>query len=569
MLTVTSATDDYLAWRTAISTPDGYFSDSSNPDPQFILTLDDVYELDSLVVWGHHNVNEATNFTLELSTDRGATWTSVSIVFTSRFLGVPHGQTGQANAERLNLSFTGSHLANRVRLTVWGNAKSRGLGSGAGGDRVGLNEVRFIGRDATSKAPLNLTATAIGPKRIDLAWVKPPAIPYSSITSYKVERATSGTGPWTVLSNSHTFGRIYRDEDKGDQDEPHPMTANTTYHYRVSARVIGDKGWPYPLRLPMADGSLGTEDAPLQIDTLMDATTTVGPSSTASATTKAAGAAGVVPQLPPNPVVIDQDAERDVITYLGSAGEHPDTMAVVEWASPKFSWVPFTSGSGEKYIQWRVQTQRSAEFRVKMRGGWASGGSNATLALSVNGTERLTATWETWQSYKHLGNVTLPAGVNTLTLERKSGGYPTVFALELMEQADYSGYLARVEQARASTRNFGGYRVGFFFQYGAWGFPRTGSWADKKSVDDQARDFDVDAFVDRMQQVGAGVRGLVDQLVDVSDECADYIGGRDSGPRWRHLGARPDRGRCPGAEGGGDRVLPVLPHGSGRSSSLR
>ena len=120
--------------------------DPSTPTPQFELDLGNKYGLSGLVVWGdpRENRNEATDFTLEFSTDGGQSWGNSVQVSTGRLL-------GSASAK---LDLPGGFVeANRVRLTVTGNAASKGYAPGKpGGDRVVVGELRFVGRLLPSDA---------------------------------------------------------------------------------------------------------------------------------------------------------------------------------------------------------------------------------------------------------------------------------------------------------------------------------------------------------------------------------------------------------------------------------
>jgi hypothetical protein len=105
--------------------------------PTFGMTLDQSYGLTDFVYWGYHfnspGANEGREFLLEFSTDGGATYPNSTTVSTplntlavSQSLTLPLGTTFNANA---------------VRMTITDNH----FDGPAGGDRVGMGEVRFIG----------------------------------------------------------------------------------------------------------------------------------------------------------------------------------------------------------------------------------------------------------------------------------------------------------------------------------------------------------------------------------------------------------------------------------------
>ena len=159
--TVTHSSGSTSAWVTQTDGNPDYFGDSRNfPDPQFTLTLDGPYSLSELVIWGYGgSTNEASDFTVAFSTDGGSSYSAATeTVQTSGLVGNDHAR----------LSFGMAHEANFVRLTITNNAKGRGF-PGAGGDRVGLGEVRFVGSAVASNAPPGITllrvdfdATALG-----------------------------------------------------------------------------------------------------------------------------------------------------------------------------------------------------------------------------------------------------------------------------------------------------------------------------------------------------------------------------------------------------------------------
>ena len=133
-------------WLTFTQGSPSYFADSRNrPDPQFTLTLDGLYSLSALVVWGlsTNHGNEASNFRVEFSSDGGVTYSSAT-----ETLGLDRRTDGTA----VRLSFGDEREANFVRLTITNNAKGRGF-PGAGGDRVALGEIRFAGSAVASNAP--------------------------------------------------------------------------------------------------------------------------------------------------------------------------------------------------------------------------------------------------------------------------------------------------------------------------------------------------------------------------------------------------------------------------------
>jgi hypothetical protein len=123
------------AWVTNAFFPEYY---SGGVPPVMTFDLGGLYKVSDLVVWGYHfgspNNNEAKTFDVEFSTD-GANFGGL--------VTVNHARTA-ANQETLPLG--GDTLASHVRLTITDNHYQ--TPGAAGGDRVGLGEVKFIGSNA-------------------------------------------------------------------------------------------------------------------------------------------------------------------------------------------------------------------------------------------------------------------------------------------------------------------------------------------------------------------------------------------------------------------------------------
>ena len=131
------------AWAT--TAPRGvrdYFA-GRTPDPVLTFVLPEVYQITHLVVWGFYytspNNSEASAFTLEFSSNGGATWSGLE--------NVTHQQTAQeSEAIPLRRRFQ----ANAVRITITDNHyASRGIG----GERVGLGEIKFIAEPPAGPDP--------------------------------------------------------------------------------------------------------------------------------------------------------------------------------------------------------------------------------------------------------------------------------------------------------------------------------------------------------------------------------------------------------------------------------
>ncbi|MCW1924326.1 discoidin domain-containing protein [Luteolibacter arcticus] len=125
------------AWATVDIAPGGgdYFADGGAA-PTFTIDLGSIFSVDAFVIWGYHfggnSGNHPKTFDLEFSDNGGSSY------YTSLTgLTVPNG--GAANAAD-TIAFNPTS-ANFVRLTITDNY----FGTHAGGDRVGIAEIRFLG----------------------------------------------------------------------------------------------------------------------------------------------------------------------------------------------------------------------------------------------------------------------------------------------------------------------------------------------------------------------------------------------------------------------------------------
>ena len=137
-------------WLTNTTGSINYF-DAGSIEPQFKLSLDGSYHLTALVVWGVGSNDEASDFTVEFSTDVGTTYSSrMETVATSHHLGTASAALAFA---------PGGRRANTVRLTVTDNAGGRNFAGGGVGTQVALGEIRFLGRANTAPAFANASET--------------------------------------------------------------------------------------------------------------------------------------------------------------------------------------------------------------------------------------------------------------------------------------------------------------------------------------------------------------------------------------------------------------------------
>lgn len=135
-----AAADPGVAWVT--TDPGGYPSDffASGGLPQvFVMDLGGLFSVESIVVWGYHfgsaNGNSARGLNLEFSTNGGASWSSLLsglVVNTNNTL----GGIGEASFAPVSANF--------IRASFNDNYFDPG-NPGAGGDRLGISEIRFTG----------------------------------------------------------------------------------------------------------------------------------------------------------------------------------------------------------------------------------------------------------------------------------------------------------------------------------------------------------------------------------------------------------------------------------------
>jgi hypothetical protein len=106
-----------------------------------------------------------------------------------------------------------------------------------------------------------------------------------------------------------------------------------------------------------------------------------------------------------------------------------------------------------------------------------------------------------WQSLV-MGQISVPAGTSNLAFTRSTtaASATNIKSIELVPANSVTAYNNSVTNAKADGQwmSNGGY--GLFFQYGAWGYPKTGS---AKTPAAQACDFDTSKFVTMVKATGA------------------------------------------------------------------
>ncbi len=208
-------------------------------------------------------------------------------------------------------------------------------------------------------------------------------------------------------------------------------------------------------------------------------------------------------QSPPGPIIIDQSAKKEVITYLPAGGaERSDTLEVradpASEQSPKYYWMNGWDTTDE-YLSWTVQTQTASDYQLT---SLLSAKKGETFRVWVDGVVQLdwTASATGWLR-ENVGTISLPAGTHKITIRRTSAnGSVSVKTFELLETVDIPAYNERAKKVRTNPNEFRDNDYGIMFQFGPWGYPQTG---DKKSIDQSAADFDVDAHVEMIKSMNA------------------------------------------------------------------
>ncbi|GIG63561.1 hypothetical protein Lfu02_79330 [Longispora fulva] len=225
---------------------------------------------------------------------------------------------------------------------------------------------------------------------------------------------------------------------------------------------------------------------------------------TVAAATPAA-ADTIIPQAGPNPVVITPGTGSD------------DVVALPASAAERTSAITNTGGQGDiaknfhvqhflttaDYLAWTVSVPAAASYRFAVLLN-ASSGQQFTLTVRGTATSVSFTSSGGWLKID-AGTLALPAGSSTVELRRAGSpsGDTQVKSVELIRDSDYAAYQQRVATGRAAAdltwlRQA---KYGLMFQYGSWGFPAGGGPA--KTLEQQANDFNVPAFVNTVKQTGA------------------------------------------------------------------
>jgi hypothetical protein len=199
------------------------------------------------------------------------------------------------------------------------------------------------------------------------------------------------------------------------------------------------------------------------------------------------------------PVKLSSTSIVPAILTAGSA-DKPSTLTWMIGQPDAYFWINNFDSSSD-YLSWQVRSDAATKFDVTALLSTTSE-TPFTLTNSRNGkTVSAISNAFGWDRLS-LGAIAVPKGVSTLTLRRTTSttDETDVKSIELIPAGRQSKYDADVAKAKANSQWLTDAGYGLFFQYGAWGYPKTGP---AKSLDDQACDFDVSKFVRMVQSTGA------------------------------------------------------------------
>lgn len=178
-----AAPDSSNAWVTTDSSPDYFLF---LPNPVLTCALGSTHFVSELVLWGDDgSPNEAKSFTVTFSIDGTRFSNAINLTSPARLGGFP-----------TRLPFPGgARVASHVRVTVTDNYYSFFPPRTAGGDRVGLGEIRFAGQSYGSVIVDNLANSTDGEDFLDPANGAPNKVAAHAFT----------TGPAPLVLESITL----------------------------------------------------------------------------------------------------------------------------------------------------------------------------------------------------------------------------------------------------------------------------------------------------------------------------------------------------------------------------
>jgi hypothetical protein len=211
------------------------------------------------------------------------------------------------------------------------------------------------------------------------------------------------------------------------------------------------------------------------------------------------GTAQGAPTTPAGAVALNHRTITPAVLTAGSA-EKPANLTMFTAQPDAYYWVNNFKGSADT-LTWTVSSDEQALYSVT---GLLATSSDTPFVLKddVNGATIAAVSHSYGWDRLEMGQILVPKGVSHLTLSRTTSttAETDVKSLELVPTAKQDSYTADVASAKANSQWLTDAGYGLFFQYGAWGYPPNGL---AKTLDQQACDFNVPAFVDMVKSTGA------------------------------------------------------------------
>ncbi|MGJ8634505.1 MAG: LamG-like jellyroll fold domain-containing protein [Luteolibacter sp.] len=201
-----------------------------------------------------------------------------------------------------------------------------------------------------------------------------------------------------------------------------------------------------------------------------------------------------------NPIVFDQTATTDnVVVLMAGGSEHNDGLTIRSAGTLKHLWIQDFDDTSD-YMQWTIYLDTAADYHVDALLSANSGETFNVSVVETGETLDFSKGSDGWTK-QDAGIISLPAGTSTLKLVRTSASANVLMkSLELIRESDRAAYEQRIADFKVDNTWFSQAGYGLMFQYGAWGYPESGG---RKSLEDQANDFNVPAFVEMVKGTGA------------------------------------------------------------------
>ncbi|MBL8818573.1 MAG: hypothetical protein JNL58_21270 [Planctomyces sp.] len=238
-------TDDGTSrWTTNAPSGSGndYFT-GSVPAPSITFTLDGIRLLTHVSLWGNSDVavnNDVKLLKLEFSVDRGASYYNSVSLYKPRYSPAEFVHT---------LPFGSAFAANTVRLTILDNYF--GEMGGTGGDRISLDEIRFLQHSLTlshdQRGPLfarSLDGDHLNGPVVDMGAVESPGI---RVTSPSPNAFTLRPRfAWTPIAGATSY-EVYISNQSTGVDKYHLATVNgTSYTPSIDLAIGKFRMWIRP-----------------------------------------------------------------------------------------------------------------------------------------------------------------------------------------------------------------------------------------------------------------------------------------------------------------------------------